>query len=307
MSSIPTIQADQPSHRKLYAHFQREVIARARRVTLMCGAGISRKAGLQDFRSPDGIYKQRLGEGGILTGFELFSSSTLRDKRKLTEFNRQLAAMRITARKAILPNCHKWIEQLYQLGRLVQCYTQNIDGLQTRDSPDMSNFVVKLHGTNAYLKCHKCNKRPQEPTDTFNKQLLEEGYVVCKQCTLCPERTGSEMQLRTRAPGLLVPEVLLNEDSNSPFEDGKSFTRMKHDDSHCDLLLVLGTSLKSHGAAYLVRDLAKLVHQRGGVVVYVNLTALPVNGWSSHIDLHIQVDVEKWASENRALLEQVGS
>src|ERR1051325_9577532 len=79
------------------------------------------------------------------------------------------------------------------------------------------------------------------------------------------ERTGSDMQLRTRAPGLLIPDVLLNEDSNSPFEDGKCFERMKKEDSNCDLLLILGTSLKSHGAACLVRDLARLLHTRGGM------------------------------------------
>ena len=115
------------------------------------------------------------------------------------------------------------------------------------------------------------------------------------------------MQLRTRVPGLLIPEVLLNEDSCSPSKDGKSLGSMKENDSYCDLLLILGTSLKSHGAAGLVRDLAKLVHTRGGMVIYLNLTSLSSSSWSSQVDLHIRVDVEEWASENLAHLQDVSA
>ena len=149
---------------------------------------------MQDFRSPDGLYRQSIGNGGVLAGSDLFATATLREKDKLRAFGRLLTEMRITAREATLPDCHKWIERLHHLGRLVRCYTQNIDGLQTRDFDDMDDVVVELHGTNAYLKCHKCNQRPGEPTSAFDQQLLEEGSVYC---TRCPIHPGTYPALKT--------------------------------------------------------------------------------------------------------------
>ncbi|KEP49106.1 SIR2 family transcriptional regulator, partial [Rhizoctonia solani 123E] len=302
MAVITTLDARQPSHRSIYDRFQEEVMACAQQVTVVCGAGISTKAGLRDFRSPDGIYNAPLGDGRKILGSELFASSTLRDPQKLREFSRILTEMRIQARQAALPDCHKWIAELYRLGRLVRCYTQNVDGLQTRDFDDLHDVVVELHGTNVYLRCHKCRQRPREPPSAFDQQLLEDGSATCTLCSIQPERTGSDMVLRARVPGILLPEVLLNEDSCSPSKEGKTLEAMKEDDSHCDLLLVLGTSLRSHGAASLVRDLANLVHAQGGMVIYINLTSLSPSSWSSYVDLHIRVDVEEWASENLAQL-----
>ncbi|CUA73435.1 NAD-dependent histone deacetylase HST3 [Rhizoctonia solani] len=239
------------------------------------------------------------------TRSELFASSILREEKKLREFGRLLTSMRIKAREATVPDCHRWIKQLHSLGRLVRCYTQNIDGLQTRDDNDMEDTLVELHGTNVYLKCHKCHQRPQQPTSEFDQELLKEGFAVCALCSVRPEVSGSDMKLRARAPGFLIPEVVFNEGSSIPSKNGKSLGRMKADDSDCDLLLILGTSLKTHGVAGLARDMANCVHRHGGVVVYVNSTSLSASSWSSYVDLHVRVDVQEWANDNLAQLQLV--
>ncbi|KEP45089.1 Sir2 family transcriptional regulator, partial [Rhizoctonia solani 123E] len=294
---IPTLRTKLKTNWALFNRFQQNVLAPALRVTVVCGAGISTYAGIPDFRSDQGLYTKAFGQDGLLLGSELFGSRTLRDPTKLIAYNQALAQMRILARGAVPTSCHRYIEALSKFGRLLRCYTQNIDGLQTRDYDNMEDMVVELHGTNVYLRCHKCGKRPQEPTTVFDEILLQDGYAECPQCITNPQLSGSDIQLRKRDPGALLPDVLLNEGSYMPTKSGKTLGEMMDDDSNCDLLLIIGTSLRSTGAAGLVKGLAKGVHTHGGVVVYVNLTALAPSVWSNYIDLHIEVEIEEWARD----------
>ncbi|KAG8795537.1 hypothetical protein FRC12_012976 [Ceratobasidium sp. 428] len=52
---MPVVHYDQPEDRHLYQELQ-AVLASARRVTVLCGAGISTSSGIPDFRSADGLY-----------------------------------------------------------------------------------------------------------------------------------------------------------------------------------------------------------------------------------------------------------
>lgn len=85
-------------------------------------------------------------------------------------------------------SCHALISRLFDNGRLLRCYTQNIDGLQTRDRGDMEKAVFELHGTNVHLKCHVCHRRPSEPASEFDERLLTDGYVHCPRCLDNPAR-----------------------------------------------------------------------------------------------------------------------
>jgi NAD-dependent SIR2 family protein deacetylase len=78
--------------------------------------------------------------------------------------------------------CHDFICQLYDTGRLLQCFTQNINGLQTRERRDMSEVVVELHGNNAHLVCHKCQRQPQEDIEWLDERIMREGKVCCSFC-----------------------------------------------------------------------------------------------------------------------------
>jgi NAD-dependent histone deacetylase SIR2 len=90
--------------------------------------------------------------------------------------------MRIVSRIAPLTDCHRLITDLFDAGRLLRCYTQNIDGLQTRERADMTSAVIEMHGSNAELVCHKCKRQPSAPVSDFDKLFLEQGTVDCPAC-----------------------------------------------------------------------------------------------------------------------------
>lgn len=62
-----------------------------------------------------------------------------------------------------------------------------------------------------------------------------------------------------------------------------------------DLLLVMGTSLKVHGLKRVVREFAKAVHAKGGLVVFINLTP-PTKEWEDVIDVHIKGETDQWVN-----------
>lgn len=61
-----------------------------------------------------------------------------------------------------------------------------------------------------------------------------------------------------------------------------------------DVLLVMGTSLKVHGLKRLVKDFARVVHDRKGIVVFVNATAPPSREWDGVIDFHVEGQTDQW-------------
>lgn len=92
--------------------------------------------------------------------------------------------MRVAARDAQLRSCHLLIERLFDCSRLVRCYTQEVDGLQTRNRADMKEVVVELHGNNLYLKCSSCNQWPQEASSVFDNALIRDGTARCSRCEI---------------------------------------------------------------------------------------------------------------------------
>jgi NAD-dependent histone deacetylase SIR2 len=99
-----------------------------------------------------------------------------------------MARLRKLCREVDLTSCHNLIAKLHDSGRLVRCYTQNIDGLQTRDRQDMNEVIFELHGTNVHLKCGRCKNRPAQPSSEFDEQLLAGGYALCPTCLNNPAR-----------------------------------------------------------------------------------------------------------------------
>jgi len=60
-----------------------------------------------------------------------------------------------------------------------------------------------------------------------------------------------------------------------------------------DLLLIMGTSLKVHGLKRLVKEFAKVVHAKKGLVVFVNATP-PSKEWEGIIDMHVHGETDRW-------------
>ncbi|KAG9123887.1 hypothetical protein FRC07_013621 [Ceratobasidium sp. 392] len=293
--SIPVLQDSNASHTPLIDQFY-QTLASTSKVTIVCGAGISTHAGIPDFRSTNGLLKQTFGDRQQLKGSELFESRTLHDGSKRMAYSKLMTQMRISGRTVDLPSCHILAAELYDAKRLLRCYTQNFDGLQTRDRNDMDEVVFELHGTNVYLKCNICGKRPTQPSSDFDRQLLSAGYALCPNCLANPARAaGNSRNLRHPNPGELLPDIVLNDQVTEPSKKGRTLNQLATQDAKCTLLLIIGTRLKPKGVCSLVKGLAAKVHHSGGRVVYIDWTPLAASLWAKYVDLHIQMDIEDWA------------
>ncbi|KAG8737754.1 hypothetical protein FRC10_007831 [Ceratobasidium sp. 414] len=105
----------------------------------------------------------------------------------------------------------------------------------------------------------------------------------------------NEMQLRMRKPGMLVPDILFNDVPTELYLEDKPLNQLIVEDARCDLLLIIGTSLQSRGAASVAKALAREVHKLCGAVVYVNANPLAPSVWAKYVDLYVQIDIEEWA------------
>jgi NAD-dependent SIR2 family protein deacetylase len=190
-----------------------------------------------------------------------------------------------------------------------------VDGLQTSSHPQLAGRVLELHGNIHHIQCNRCGQPPDENPDVIDQLFLKDGYVKCKKCgkrgdtyflpslssllTLPGGKSGagSKWNLRPLPPGLLLPKVLHNEGSWEIELDGKFMDELEQTDSIASLLYILGTSIRTDGAAKLIRALAKRVHNNNGIVVYVDRQILKDRKLASYFDLQIESDLDVWAKD----------
>jgi NAD-dependent SIR2 family protein deacetylase len=75
--------------------------------------------------------------------------------------------------------------------------------------------------------------------------------------------------------------------------------------SRCELLLVVGVSLKASVMFDLVYDLAAKVHEQYGAVIYVGQDSIRGRNTNHTIDFHLRVDVEDFSARVRVAMDQV--
>lgn len=209
------------------------LVAEARRIVILTGAGYSRPSGIPDFRSPDGIWAQQdPSEVASLRAFR-------RDPDGFYAWLKDLITPILAAR----PNpAHLALAELEAAGRVSAVITQNIDGLHQLAG---SRRVYELHGHLRGATCQGCGRQvPAEPL------LPAIGRGRAPRCS-CGDVFKPDVVLFDE----LLPQGLL---------------WLAHEAvMKCDLLLVAGTSLE----VAPVCDLPLLAVRRGARVVVVNLEA----------------------------------
>ena len=153
------------------------------------GAGMSTESGLPDFRSKQGLWKQRPE-----------SLATMAALQQTPDEFYFLYQWRIQQLWSVEPNAgHLALAQLEKAGRVSHLITQNVDGLHHRAG---SSRVSELHGSLKTVSCLKCKSRFD------SRQLLPkvEGWEADYQ-------NGSYHHgTECRCPacgGLLRPDVVL--------------------------------------------------------------------------------------------------
>ena len=191
------------------------MIKECNNIVAFTGAGVSTDSGLKDFRSKDGLYKQKLTYPVeyLLSHDCFYNNPELFFKYYKENFNCQ----------NILPNStHKLLKKLEDINKLKAIVTQNIDGLHTKAG---CKFVYEVHGTIYKNYCIKCHKE-------YNANKIFNSKNIPK-CT---------------CGGIIKPNVVLYGESLPE----KEYTNGLLAISKADMLIVLGSSLTVYPAASMI-------------------------------------------------------
>lgn len=117
-------------------------VARARRVLVLTGAGISVSSGIPDFRSAHGLYALNKSTGPTASsgpspasGKDLFDAGLFRDPASAARFYAFIAGLKRRVDDAQPSPTHHFLHTLGAKSKLLRCYTQNIDDLESRLDP----------------------------------------------------------------------------------------------------------------------------------------------------------------------------
>ncbi|MFX0139573.1 MAG: NAD-dependent deacetylase, partial [Candidatus Hodarchaeota archaeon] len=144
------------------------IIKNSKHIIVFSGAGISTESGIDDFRSPGGLWDRY--EPGIYASYQYF----LQDPSLFWKMHNEVEDLVGIAE----PNqAHLAIAELERMGKLKAIITQNIDMLhQKAGSGKFGARIYQLHGEYGKLHCIKCNKEfNYDEIDTKNVE-----YPVCE-------------------------------------------------------------------------------------------------------------------------------
>ncbi|KAH0548019.1 hypothetical protein GP486_008239 [Trichoglossum hirsutum] len=269
-----------------------------------------------------------------IKGRDLFDSLVWTNPLSTTIFYTFIASLRKKIKEEVRDTTltHKFIRTLRDGGRLVRCYTQNIDGLEAREGlcldikrgkGSRSRFakrvvskprpngptlpgsevdggceVVQLHGDLEALRCGLCSALCSWEDGNCESILLGGRAPECHSCASKDENRRFSGKRGTPVGGLRPNIVLYGEEH--PSADLLSPITTYDLNLGPDILIILGTSLRVHGLKVMVREFAKAVHaRRGRKVILVNRTKPAESVWSNFIDYWISMDCDEWVADLR--------
>ena len=193
-----------------------KALARARRVVVFTGAGVSSESGIRTFREKD---------TGLWSQYDPMEMATLEGYLKDPPLVWSWYEHRFGTIRTAEPNPgHRAIAELEELLPEVIVVTQNIDGLHQRAG---SSDVIELHGTMHRFSClHRRHTG-------FTQDDIEKQDARPPRCPECGE--------------LLRPDVVWFGEA-LPHE---AYERALHLSAACDAMLVVGTSAVVYPAAAL--------------------------------------------------------
>jgi NAD-dependent deacetylase len=221
-----------------------EWIATTEHVVVFTGAGVSTESGIPDFRSPGGLWERY--DPRDFTYQRFLSSEDARVK--YWEMHSEL--YRMLTQVAPNPSHYACVE-LDKLGKLDCVITQNIDNLH-QDAGLAAEKLIELHGNALVVSCLSCGTKY---TREDVQRRLDAGEIVppCMECG-----------------GILKPDTV-SFGQSMPLEEMR---RAEYHSEHCDLFIVVGSSLLVHPAALM----PVLATSRGAKLIIINLTETPYDG-----------------------------
>lgn len=190
-------------------------VSESKRIVFFGGAGVSTESGIPDFRSVDGLYRQKFDYPP-----EVIISHSFYERKPEYFFNFYREKM---LPLGFEPNItHKVLAKWEQEGKLSAVVTQNIDGLHQKAG---SKRVYELHGSVLRNYCTRCRK--------FHSAEFVKNAAGVPRCN---------------CGGIVKPDVVLYEESL----DSETIEGSVAAIASADLLIVAGTSLTVYPAAGLI-------------------------------------------------------
>lgn len=212
------------------------LIADARRIVVLSGAGISTRSGIPDFRGPRGLWTLN-PKAERMSNIEHYINDP--EVRRLA-WQSRLESPAFHAE----PNAaHHALVALERRGTLHALVTQNVDGLHQAAGSDPA-LVVEVHGTLHWSRCWSCeDRRPM--LETLARVTAGDPDPSCLAC-------GGILKSDTISFGQsLVREVI---------------ERAMDASDACDLLLAVGSSL----GVFPVANMVPRAKAAGSRIVIVN-------------------------------------
>src|SRR5215213_7851698 len=209
-------------------------------IVAFTGAGISTDSGIPDFRGPDGVWTRR--DAGLPAPRWRVPPGQLK------------------------PNAsHLSLAELQRLGKLQFLITQNTDNLH-RQSGIRPDLLAELHGNGQLMRCLACDRLYTRQEVGWDAVRWGPGYRTQKPLTGQPACAA--------CGGRLISSVV---NFGDPLPR-KELALASHHARHCDLMLVLGSSLMVEPAASLVglalRSRARVVLANQGKTPYDEVVTL---------------------------------
>jgi len=280
-----------------------ELIKRCNNIVILTGAGVSVSCGIPDFRSKDGVYARLAQDFPDLPDPQaMFDIHYFRkDPRPFFKFAREIYPGQFKPSP-----CHQFIRAVESVDKLLRNYTQNIDTLE--QVAGIEN-VIQCHGSFATASCVVC--KAQVSAEAVREDIFAQRIPMCSKCpaqdteallsgmsgaatettvenpipstssaappTAQTTSAASSSSLSHSSPFTTVPVmkpdiVFFGEGLPDHFHN--SITR---DKELCDLLIVIGSSLKVRPVALIPSSLPPEVPQ-----ILINREPLP----------HCKFDVE---------------
>jgi len=236
-------------------------IRAAKNIIILTGAGVSVSCGIPDFRSRDGVYSRLSREYPNLPDPQAMFDIKFfyQDPRPFFKFAREIFPGQFKPSPS-----HHFIRKMEDRGVLLRNYTQNIDTLERVAG---ISRLIECHGSFATASCTRCKFRING--DAIRQDILEQRIPICFMCNpdvatrqelstaisaeLSSADTATAAVATTTAAtadtdhlkslvemGIFKPSIVFfGEELPDDFHNSIDADRHK-----CDLLIVIGSSLK---------------------------------------------------------------
>ena len=219
-----------------YKRFIKEFIkGKYKKIIFMVGAGISTSAGIPDFRSDTGLFKQLQEKYNLSGPEEFFYKSTFIENPKF--FYEFTKLFDLSQKKPTIS--HKFMNFLVSKNIVKYVFTQNIDGLEIK-AKIPPNKLIFAHGNFLSGHCAKCYKE-------IDIKKIEDG-IQKGEVYYCPDCSGP-----------CKPKIVFYGE-NLP----KRFYECLDNIDDVDLVIIMGTSLK----VYPFAAIPDSVNENASILVF---------------------------------------